>query len=242
MSERTYAIGTDGPVARIGGGGAPWRRCRAACRGGGIAAAVLFAIQPAPARAQASDEAPSFPFGVPVVLVPLQSVIPSPDGRFPGDAPTETESIGAVNAELAFAFAERRGAEKWAMPAAVVRRARRNPLLRIDPERLAFQGLLVPIEGQIYEPLHRQLRALAALFDSRFVVLPLFLRVVADPPAAEGAAPPGTVHAVLRVAMIDVRRSELLWHGEIAGESGAPDSPALLATLAAAVARRLAPS
>ncbi|MFQ5747161.1 MAG: hypothetical protein ACE5HF_08090 [Gemmatimonadota bacterium] len=206
------------------------------------AAAIALAMMPRPGRAQDAKEAPSFPYGAPVVLAPVQSVAPFPDGRFPGDAATEGESIGAANAELAFAFAERRGAENWAMPAAVIRRAERNPLLRIDPERLAFQGLLTPIEGQIYEPLHGQLRTLAALFDARFVVLPVLLRVAVDPPAVEGQRPPGTVHAVLRVAMIDVRRSQVLWQGDIAGPSGAADSPALLARLAAVVARRLAPS
>jgi len=185
------------------------------------------------ARAQ---EPASFPFGATVVLLPVQSVLPEAGGAWPGGAESVQAALDAMGAELAFAFGERRAAVHWAMPDAVSARAARNPMLGVDPRQVAFQGLLKPIEGQIYEPLHGQLRKLAALFGTRFVVLPLVLHVVPEP------EDPARGRAALLIAMIDVRRSQVLWHGEVAGDVVSLDSPALLATLAARVASALAGS
>lgn len=201
------------------------------------------AVSPIPAAAQEKEDIPSFPFGTPVVVLPVQSALPRPNGEWPGGSADEAEVLEALNAELTFAFGERRAAADWASPGMVVRRAKRNPLLGIDPERVAYQGLIEPIEGQLYEPLHGQLRALAALFGARFVVLPLAVWDRPGEPEEEtGAGPRPRRRAVLLVAMIDIRSSRVLWHGEIEGGAAPPDSPALLGTLADRVARAMAPS
>ncbi len=42
--------------------------------------------------------------------------------------------------------------------------------------------------------------------------------------------------AVLLLTLIDIRRSEVLWHGEVRGDPAPSDSSALFATLAERVA------
>ncbi len=196
---------------------------------------------------------PRFPFGTPVVFVPVQSVEPLPGGGWPGGAAGEEDALRAMDAELQFALGESRGAEDWALPTDVVRRVERNPMIRTDPSRMAYQGLLEKPDKrkQIYEPLHGELRSISALFDTRYVVLPISLFVEADPPgpddpqpdsSADLNGPDASYRAHLLLAMIDIRSSTIVWWGEIAGEAGNADSPALTASLAERVAMAVAPS
>ena len=215
-----------------------------------LSAAVLLL----PGRLLAQDpDMPRFPFGTPVVFVPVQSVEPLVDGGWPGGAASEEEALRAMDAELQFALDGSRGAEDWALPDEVVRRVRRNPMLRMDPSRLAYQGLLEKPDKrkQIYEPLHGELRGISALFDTRYVVLPisLFVQEVPagpDEPPADSPVDPdlriAEFRAHLLLAMIDIRSSTIVWWGEIAGDSGPADSPALTASLAERVAKEVAPS
>ncbi|MEE9207266.1 MAG: hypothetical protein V3U67_02650 [Gemmatimonadota bacterium] len=181
-----------------------------------------------------AERIPLFPAGRPVVVLPVQSVIPMESGRWPGGNSSLEETLRAFDSELGFAMAEHRGSAAWASPAAVERRVGRNPTVRVTPRRLAYQGLRAPIKGQIYEPLHSELRAVAALFDTRYVVLPLAL-------SAPRFSEAGRVRPTLLVALIDIRRSHVMWHGEIEGVPAEPESAALLALLAQRVVRILSP-
>ncbi len=220
-------------------------------RGRLLAAAASAAWLGLASVASAQEALPRFPFGTPVAFVPVQSVQPLPDGSWPGGGDGEEETLRAMDAELAFALDGRRGAEDWALPEDVVRRVERNPMLRMDPRRLAYQGLLEEPDRreQIYEPLHGELRAISALFDTRYVVLPIALRAgPADPAPREGdrgsggGAEPAEARARLLIALIDIRSSTVVWHGEIEGLPAPAESPALLATLAERVAELVAPS
>jgi len=224
-----------------------WRRGPRAA--GLLLAALVTLVGASPAAAQ--DALPRFPFGTPVAFVPVQSVQPLPGGGWPGGEPGEEETLRAMDAELTFAFDGRRGAEGWALPDDVVRRVQRNPMLRLDPRRLAYQGLLDEPDrrDQIYEPLHSELRAISALFDTRYVVLPIALRAGpadadAEESGVESEAGPSVAEARARllIALIDIRSSTVVWHGEIEGLPALPASPALLATLAERVAALVAPS
>ncbi len=194
------------------------------------------------------DRVPTIPNGVPAVLFPVQSTSPTAGGAWVGGAASDREAIELFNAELEFAFGEEEGAASWAVGEAVAYRISRNPMVKVNPNRLSYHGLLREPEprAQIYEPLHTQLRQSAALFDARIVVLPLTLwyrppteqeRLDAE---ASGAEPLG--RAVLLTAIIDVRRSAVMWHGIIEGEPGEATSRSLLTTLAQRVASQLAPS
>jgi hypothetical protein len=168
-------------------------------------------------------------------------------------ARTEEDALRGMDAELEFAFGERRSAEDWVLPSDLRRTMERNPSLDIKPDRMAYSPLLVPIPDRKYipEPLHTELRTLAALYDTRYVVVPVRLTVETESVDAGrsgsevayggGDAVAPAQRAYLLAAMIDIRRSEVLWLGEFSGDPGASDSGALLATLANKVAEQLAP-
>jgi hypothetical protein len=196
---------------------------------------------------------PRFPNGTTVVLVPVQSTLPLDDGSWPGMARTEEDALRAMDAELEFAFGERRAAEDWVLPSELRRTMERNPSFDIKPDRMAYSPLLVPIDHRKYipEPLASELRALAALFDTRYVVVPVRLTVETESTdegrsgsevaygGGDAVAP--AQRAYLLTAMIDIRRSDVLWLGEFTGDPGTSDSGSLLATLANAIAAQLAP-
>jgi len=196
---------------------------------------------------------PHFPNGTTVILVPVQSTLPLEDGSWPGMARTEEEALRAMDAELEFAFGERRSAEDWVLPSDLRRTMERNPSLDIKPDRMAYSPLLVPLEDRKYipEPLHSELRTLAALYDTRYLLVPVRLSVETESTDearsgsevaySGGDAMAPASRAYLLAAMVDIRRSDVLWLGEFTGDPGTPDSGSLLATLANRMAELLAP-
>jgi hypothetical protein len=196
---------------------------------------------------------PHLPNGTTVILTPVQSTLPLEDGSWPGLARTEEDALRAMDAELEFAFGERRSGEDWVLPSDLRRTMERNPSLDINPDRMAYRPLLVPIEDRKYipEPLHSELRSLAALYDTRYVVVPIRLSVETEPTDegrsgseiayAGGDAVAPARRAFLLTALVDIRRSDVLWLGEFMGDPGTPESGSLLATLAARMAEQLAP-
>lgn len=203
------------------------RRTASSCALALLSAGALAAQQPP------ADDPPAVPAGVPVVVLPVQSALPDPKGTgtWVGGTGSAQRTIDLLNAEIEFAFGEKEGAAHWALAPAVEARLARNPTIGVDPGRLAYRGLLAAPDSraQLYEPLHTQLRQVAALFGARIVVLPL-------------AVSYRECRAVLRLAIIDVRRSAVLWHGPVAGAVAEAASPFALTTLALRVADRLAPS
>ncbi|MEE9471725.1 MAG: hypothetical protein V3W32_08380 [Gemmatimonadota bacterium] len=235
-----------------------------------LAAAAMLAAAVTPLAAQQLDPIPTFAPGGNAVLLPVQSVKPLPTGAWPGGVRSHGQARKTVTAELTFAFQEaEEGSSTWALPPEIIDVMDRNPILHVDPEHLAYQSLLDKPKNlrryQVYEPLHGQLRAIAAMFDTRHVALPLAVWYEPyvppdlmgedggaesdreaesaggreDPAAAEGdsAASEETLgRAVLLLTLIDIRRSEVLWHGEVRGDPAPIDSSALFATLAERVA------
>jgi hypothetical protein len=201
------------------------RRTVWSCAPALLSAGALAAQQP-PAAAP-----PAAPAGVPVVVLPVQSALPDPEGTWIGGTGSAEGTIDLLNAEIEFAFGEEEGTAHWALPPAVEARLARNPTIGVDPGRLAYQDLLAAPDSraQLREPLHTQLRQVAALFGARLVVLPL-------------AVSYRERRAVLQLAIIDVRRSAVLWHGPVAGAVAEAASPFALTTLALRVAGQLAPS
>ncbi len=219
-------------------------------------AAVLFSGESL--VGQDLEPVPTFAPGGNAVLLPVQSVRPLPSGAYPGGVRSQREAREALTAEFSFAFEEaEEGAGTWKLPADVIRVMGRNPTLHVDPLDLADQGLISKPKDrkrdQVYEPLHGQLRAISAMFDTRHLVLPLQVTyepfdpdAVSDdddappPPepvsvaTADPAAPLG--RAVLVLVLIDIRRSQVLWHGKVRGDPAPIGSSALFATLAARLA------
>lgn len=205
-------------------------------------------------EAQDGERVPRIPAGVALVVAPVQSVTPTPAGEWPGGAPSRQDALAAVNSEVDFAISEEPLARRWTAPGEVVEQAGRNPMLGVDPEQLAYRGLVGEEDDpeHLYEPLHGQLRKLTALLDARLVVLPL--RVWYARPDTEGDAERASTRAggpraadaagraVVRMAVVDTRSGRVLWKGVVGGDPAAVDSGAVLGTLASNLVRTLAPS
>ena len=217
-----------GPVRTVGAGVLPL-----------LLAAGLAAQEAGPERV------PTLSAGATVVVLPVQSAAASPAGGWVGGVGSEGDAITRLDAELVFAFGEEAGARAWSLAPAVEARVARHPTLGVDPRRLAYHALLGdPGRRQLPEPLHSQLRRVASLFDARLAIVPLAVsyRPVEPVGRTDGGDRLAAGRAALLLAVIDVRRSAVLWHGTIEGGVHEPGHPGALTTLALRVADRLAPS
>jgi hypothetical protein len=196
-----------------------------------VAASTHRAAAPAeaPASAPQSPGALAQLASQPLVVFPVQmmrNAVPAWSDKL-GD---QRAYLSSVDDEIAFAARERRFRGKWAYPADLARASRRNPTYAADPYTIAIDPL-GPVEKDpskiIGEPLAGQMRALAALFDARYALLPVELRFAPDSMGGR---------ATLHLVIIDARQAKLLWKGDVSGDAVASFSPAVGADLAGRVA------
>lgn len=230
----------------------PGRATTLLAAGAGLVLSALAAPTSGLGQERVPARLPRPAAGTPALVLPLQDAVPLPGGGWPGAASSRGELLDRFAAELDFALdeAEDRG-PKWVGPRELRRMSRRNPMLGMDPDRLAVGAL--PAAGEdIPASLHGQLRNLAAAAGARFALLPVELSyrrrgppaaacpgaLDGEEPSGDGARAPeareepeGPGRAVLCVAFLDVRRAQVLWRGAVVGPPVAADSPALLATL-----------
>ena len=139
--------------------------------------------------------------------------------------------LRVVDDEIKFALTDRGLASRWVLPEEVARIAKRNPTYTADPYALAAESIRPGVrrrEPQLPEPLASQLRSLAALTQARYIVFPVELRL------ENGVG--GKGRALLHVAVLDARLSNVRWAGEVWTDAdGTPGTP-----LAAAIASRMA--
>jgi hypothetical protein len=170
-----------------------------------------------------------------VLLLPVHYA-PSVAGRPVGGAASASEATRRADAEIAFALAERGGTTIWIGPDSIAAATARQPgigvqvyALSADPLRRARIGRA----DRIGDPLHGEIRRLAALHDARYVVFPVELVYDAD---REGRGRVG-----LWTVLLDARTGFILWAQTLYAEPGPPDAAAAFAAVAAALARRLVP-
>lgn len=117
----------------------------------------------------------------------------------------------------------------WAFPSDLARTARRNPLYATDPAAVRAGDAVRAMERrsgtEIPEPTGSQLRAMAGFHDARHVLVPVEIRF-------EPGQTAGTGRAILHVAVLDVRLSQLAWTGDIAGAEATQYSAAVATDLA----------
>lgn len=223
------------------------RRPTRAAAAAGLAAALLVLASPASAQ----EQRPAVGYGVPLLVLPVQSVSPAPSGMLPGGPASAAEARGRATAELDFALRESEGTESWVGPAAITKKAGNNPLLKADPVRLPVTGLdRVEVgKGRVPDPLHGQLRGLAALTEARLALIPTHLSYQAARDSsgagserdddAEPIPEPG--RAVIHATLLDVRAGRVLWRGKIFGAAAPAESSAAVATAAANLVGYFAP-
>lgn len=213
-----------------------------------LAAAILAAalVLAASAPASAQERRPAVGYGVPMLVLPVQAVSPAPGGMLPGGATAPSEARSRATSELDFAIAESEATSSWTGPSKITERAGNNPLLKADPVRLPVAGLerLEVGRDRVPDPLHGQIRGLAALTDARLVLVPTRLGYEAAPDSSAAASSsggssgeeadptPAPGRAVLHVSLLDVRAGRVLWRGEVYGSAAPPGSSAAVATVA----------
>lgn len=150
---------------------------------------------------------------LPVLVLPVQRV--AVDGGLDWTPPGGARATLRMADSLINDVLVMRGAgSKWQFAEDARRAARRNPTYVSNPDALAVSSLNRLAPGDpLPEPLASELRTLVAMGDARHVLLPVELRGHAE---TGGEVVVG--RAVLIVAVMDARLSQLLWIGPVMGE------------------------
>ena len=164
-----------------------------------------------------------------VVVVPAQLLRAGDSLGFAAAAGNRSAYLRALDEEITFALRERGLAGRWIMPDDAARMARRNPTFGIDAHALAAEEMRAGVRRRdppdIAPALATQLRGLVALGGegTRLALVPGELRF---------AGVPGAGRAVLHVVLIDTRRAQIAWEGDVWSDPVERFSPALLASVA----------
>lgn len=190
-----------------------------------LAACAGRAEPPSPDRP--AETRPPDLTGASVMVLPAQAA--------PGtNTLPDAEPVAGLDREVAFWLAESAPRVAWVFPPALERALERSPSLGIRLNALAvasFHRAEVEIIG---DPLFGDLRALGALVDARYALVPVTAAFV---PAAGGD---GRGRVEMNVALIDTRGGRVLWYGAVAGDTAQAGSPTVAATAAQALARAVA--
>ena len=134
----------------------------------------------------------------------------------------------AADSAVAREASARRLSSNWVFPAELIRSAKRNPTYATDPNAIRAGDAVRRLErnsrGQLAEPVASQLRVLAGLHDTRYVLVPVELSF--EPASA------GKGQVVLHLALLDIRGARLQWSGNVTSDAASALTPAVLATLA----------
>lgn len=194
-----------------------------------LSASHVHAQKPAPARPLARLA------GEHMLVLPVQYVTFSDSMGWSALAPSSRKYLTSVDDEITFALGERGLDTQWKFAEDVARSAARNSSYAPDPHALAANQLRSGAKSdawQLSEPLASQIRSLVALTDARYVMLPVEVRLT-------GGRSSG--RATLHVVVIDARRSQVQWAGDVTGMQTTKFSPAIAADLASRLADLVAP-
>ena len=136
--------------------------------------------------------------------------------------------LASIDSVLEAAVKEK-GIVAWVLPTELARTARRNPTYAANPADIRAGDAVRYMERQrdanIPEPVASQLRALVGFHGARYALIPVEVRF-------EAGNAPRTGRGVLRIAVLDVRGSRLVFIGDIMGTDAAEYSPEIGAGLA----------
>jgi hypothetical protein len=167
---------------------------------------------------------------MPLIVLPAQRVVDVLGWGAKAGVPRVV--LASIDSSLE-AVVREKGITSWIMASTLARTARRNPTYATNPADIRAGDAVRFLERQrdenIPEPVASQLRTLAGFHDARYALIPVEVRF-------EAGSAAGTGRAIIRMAVLDVRGSRLVFIGDIAGS----DAPDYTPTLGAAVARRFA--
>ncbi|MEO6865561.1 MAG: hypothetical protein ABI229_08915 [Gemmatimonadaceae bacterium] len=172
--------------------------------------------------------------GEQMLVLPVQYLTFADSLGWSQGAPSSRTYLNTVDDEIAFALTQRGLKGRWTLAPELIRAVARNQGYAPDPRMLAAGDIRSgqkAAEWQLREPLASQLRSLIALTDARYVLFPVEMRLVGSH---------GVGHAMLHLVIIDVRRSQVQWSGDLAGAQETKFSPAIAADLASRLADLIA--
>jgi len=162
-----------------------------------------------------------------VIVAPAARINEADPTGWLAQIPRTREYLRSLDDAIGAELAARGLKTQWVFPPDLVRTARRNPTYAVDPYSLAVEPLrasnLAP-QDKLREPLASQIRTMIALHDARVVLVPVELRFEKDRT--------GQGIAVLRLALLDGRLSEVRWVGEVRSAPSATLSSAVVSSLA----------
>lgn len=181
-----------------------------------------------------------------IVVVPAQRLRAGDSLGWAARAGEPAASLRRLDDEIAFALGDRGLARRWMMASDAARALRRNPTFEVDPFALDVTQFLVRTRkssDEVVGPVASQLRAIAALGEARYVLVPAELRFEPAPASAAAGAVPvaGAGRAMLLAVIVDTRLARIVWRGDVASDELTSPSPALAASLASRLADLFAP-
>lgn len=169
-----------------------------------------------------------------MLVLPVQYLTFADSLGWSQGAPSSRTYLNTLDDEIAFALTQRGLKGRWTMAPDLIKSVARNEGYAPDPRSLAAGDIRTgqkSAEWQLREPLASQLRSLIALTDARYVLFPVEMRLTGSN---------GVGHAMLHLVIIDVRRSQVQWSGDLAGAQETKFSPAIAADLASRLADLIA--
>lgn len=170
------------------------------------------------------------------MLLPVQRIVPavSPPAAADSTRPARAlsgESLRALESELAYWLPEHAARARWVLPDAVVRAAEGSAALQMNVRDLSVHDFQRSRLQAIGDPLYGDLRKIAAVTDARLALLPIGAVWI---PEIGGS---GRVH--IAAALIDTMGGRVLWYGVAAGDTGAMDDAATVASAARALTMKV---
>jgi len=202
------------------------------------ALALLFACgghQQAPVIAPLPEARLSGVAGQALLVTPVQTLRMAPELGWTG-LPRTAGLLAALDSALTDSLRDRVRNPQWAFSEALIASAKANPTYASDPHLLSIQPLRSPkleVGQRLAEPLASQLRTMLALHEGRLVLIPVELRFE--------RAPSGMARAVLHLVLVDPRRSDVTWFGDVVGAELQAFTPNFIAPLASRVADLFVP-
>jgi hypothetical protein len=200
-----------------------------------LALAAALAISPSLGAQQAPARPLARLASEQMLVLPVQYLTFADSLGWSQQAPATRSYLSSVDDEITYALQERGLKGQWVFPADVERSAKRNAGYVADPHALTAVEVRPGSKldaWQLREPFASQLRSLVALTDARYVLLPVELKLTGSN---------GTGRAVLHLVVIDARRAQVQWAGDLQGAPVARFSPAIAADLASRLADLIAP-
>ncbi len=182
--------------------------------------------------------------GQTVLVLPVQYVV-SAAGGYAGGASNAQAAARLADSEIAFALSERAGRATWVLPQQQIEALKRRPWMQVNPIAQSADEARSEWDKlrDIRDPLYREIRMIAALFDARLAVWPLeiFYEKGADGRGGRAGRGGRGGRLVIRTVLLDARAGVVLWQGLVRGDDQPPTSPGALAAAAQAFAIRVSP-